>query len=477
MRCIDTFLCFCVAALFFLSAPVFAQDTQRVIEAQQRQLEMQQKQLEEQRKMLQELQQQVEGLAKSEKESQGQEAAKHTPTSAEREKPEREESVLEKRIRDPRNRPEGMKIPDGWIPVPGRKTDVRFGGFVQVNFIHDFQNAGFPYGEFISSQILVPTDDTPNTEFDPRTSRLTFETRTPGPRDSYYNTFFSIDFAGNPEEGSIQPRLRQAYLSGVGVFSGAAFAVGQTQTTFNDLGVWPDIFDLEGPNAMTGLRQVLARYSFTLDEAKHLIADFALEQPETGVQNGNGLRILPDALARINWHQDWGHLAAVALGRQLVAESTSGTGEDSAFGWGLSFSGELKVPNSKDNFRFQVQGGSGIGRYVFDLGSAPTPQGAVYNDATAELSPLAEFGAFGAYQHYWAAKWRSTLAVGYLWMNNQTEQPPDELKQTIYAVGNVIYRLYDRLDFGLEYYWGQRKDKDDRTGNANRLMFSLKYPF
>ena len=507
---ISTLLCPCVAAVFLLSTPALAQDAQiqapshsaqprnaakvqelqRIIAEQQRQLDAQQEQLEAQKKMLQELQQQVQGLAEcapppqapqttqqAMEPAQAHEAAKHTATSAEKEEREWEEAMFEKLLRDPRTWPEGMKRPDGWIGVPGRKTDVRFGGFVQVNFIHDFQNAGFPYGEFITSQIAVPTDDTSNTEFDPRTSRLTFESRTPGARDSYYNTFFSIDFAGNAGESLIQPRLRQAYLSGIGLLSGAAFTVGQAWTTFLDLSVWPDIFDLEGPNAMTGLRQVLVRYAFTLDEEKHLIADVALEQPETGVQNGNGLRNLPDAVARIRWQQDWGHLTGALLGRQLVAEGTSGTGEDSAFGWGLSLSGELKVPDSKDNLRFQVQGGSGVGRYVFDLGSAPTPQDAVYNDATAQLSPLDEFGAFGAYQHWWADKWRSTLVVGYLRMNNLTEQPPDELKQTIYAVGNLIYRLYDRLDFGLEYTWGQRTNKDDQTGYANRLMFAVKYPF
>ena len=421
MRSVLTFSCKVLVMVLCLSTSVFAQDAhsqassdtarqgnaakvqelQRIMEGQQRQIDAQQEQLQAQEKKLQELRQQVEGLAESEKAPQGQEgtqqgpepsqtqeAAQQGPEPAQKAKLERKESLLEKLFRDPRNRPEGMKIPDGWIPVPGRKSDVRFGGFLQANFIHDFQNAGFPFGEFISSQIPVPTDDTSNTEFDPRTSRLTFETRTPGPKDSYYNTFFSIDFAGNGEESSIQPRLRQAYLAGIGVFTGAAFAVGQTWTTFSDLNVWPDIFDLEGPNAMMGLRQVLARYSFKLGEVKHLIADFALEQPETDVQNGNGLRNLPDAVARIRWHQDWGHLTAAALGRQLVAESTSGTGEDSAFAWGLLLSGELKVPDSKDNFRFQVQGGSGIGRYVFDLGSAPTPQDAVYNEASQNVAGI-----------------------------------------------------------------------------------------
>ena len=148
---------------------VKVQELKRIIEEQQRQLDAQQKQLEAQKNMLLDLGQQVQGLAESAappqatqqatEPSQTQEAAQHTPTSAEEEKLEWEESMFEKLLRDPRNRPEGMKLPDGWIHLPGRETDVRFGGFVQVNFIHDFQNAGFPYGEFISSQISVPTDD------------------------------------------------------------------------------------------------------------------------------------------------------------------------------------------------------------------------------------------------------------------------------------------------------------------------------
>jgi hypothetical protein len=173
MRRISTLLCPCVAAAFLFSAPALAQDAQiqtpshstqprnaakvqelqRIIAEQQRQLDAQQEQLEAQEKTLQELQQQVQGLAESApprqapqatqqatEPSQTLETAKHTSTSAEKEELEREESVFQKLLRDPRTWPEGMKRPDGWIGVPGRKTDVRFGGFVQVNFIHDFQN-------------------------------------------------------------------------------------------------------------------------------------------------------------------------------------------------------------------------------------------------------------------------------------------------------------------------------------------------
>ena len=209
----------------------------------------------------------------------------------------------------------------------------------------------------------------------------------------------SMDFAGDQTEGSIQPRLRQAYVTWVGPWSNISFTAGQAWTTYLDLGVWPELFDLEGPNAMTGTRQGLVRGSYAFGKDKNLIFDVALEQPETAVANGNGLRDLPDLVARLNWQKDWGHLQAAAIGRQLVAESTAGTGRDSAFGWGLSFSGNWLVPGTKrkhapsddlgarqDNIQFQIQGGSGTGRYVFDPGAAPTPQDAVYDDATAELN-------------------------------------------------------------------------------------------
>lgn len=190
--------------------------------------------------------------------------------------------------------------------MPGRRTQLRFGGFVQANFIHDFQNTGFKFGEFIASKIPVPTENVSNTEFDPRPTRLTFETQTPTERVGVVNTLISIDFFGQAQEDSIQPRLRQAYLSWEGLLTHAAITVGQAWTTFSDLSVWPDIFDLEGPSAMTVIRQVVARASFSLDHAQHLVADFAVEQPETEVQNGDGLTNSPDLTARINWHQDWG---------------------------------------------------------------------------------------------------------------------------------------------------------------------------
>ena len=422
-------------------------------------------------------------------------AEPQAPSAPEESKQKPEPSVFQQLARDPKTRRSGRPPGDGWIPVPGTNTEVRFGGLVQANFIHDFENTGFPFGDFIPSHIPVPTDDTPNTEFDPRTSRLTFESQTNVEEYGSVHAMVSMDFAGSAQQGSVQPRLRQAYVSWVGVKTKAAFTVGQSWSTFLDLGVWPDIFDLEGPNAMTGSRQGLVRGSYAFDDAKRLVGDLAVEQPESDVEGGTGLTSLPDLVARINRQRDWGHLQVAAIGRQLIAESTTGTGRDSDFGWGLSLSGRLNVPGTKrqspladergsylgwgprqDNVRFQIQGGAGIGRYVFDLGGAGG-QDAVYDAATAQLTPLEEVGAFGAYEHWWADRWRSTLVGGVVRIDNQATQPSTALKETIYAVANLVYRPFNRMDVGIEYYWGQRENKDGDTGDANRLMISVSYGF
>jgi hypothetical protein len=395
--------------------------------------------------------------------------------------------VYEKLTRDPKMLRHGADAREGWLSIPGKETSIRFGGFIQGNYIHDFQNTGYPYGDFIPSLIPVPTDNTSGTQFDPRTSRITFETKSPT-KVGTVNTYFGFDLSTS----SAAPRLRQAYVSWTSNRKGGNILLGQSWTSMIDLGVWPELFDLEGPNAMTGLRQVVLRYSFTLDKSKQWVAAASLEQPTTMVQNGIGFEALPDLAANVTWTRDWGHLGAAGIARQLIAESTGNTGRDQAFGWGLSFSGSLKIPGTKrdtpkellgnlgprqDNFKFQLAGGYGIGRYVFDLGSAPEPQDAFYNTESTEIKPLSEVGAFGAYQHWWTDRLRSTLVGGWVEKTKLTELPDDEFKQSIYAVLNLIYRPFNRIDVGVEYYWGQRTNKDGQSGQANRLLVGVNYVF
>jgi hypothetical protein len=377
---------------------------------------------------------------------------------------------------DPRNRKHLELGKQGWISGPGDNTFLRFGGFVQVNFIRDFQNTGYSFGEFMPSVIPVPTEYTPSLTFDPRTTRITFETQT-DTKKGMVNTFIEMDFSGFAQKGSIQPRLRQAYVAWINAKKRQSLMVGQATTTFTDGDIWPESFDLEGPNAMTYLRQVIIRYSFMLSRSDKWIGSLAFEEPLSSVQYGKGLEEFPDIIFTTKWKEKWGHLRFGALGRLLIAESISGTGKAENFAWGLSLSGQVMVPYRHDNFQFQMVGGQGTGRYMMDLGAASIGQDAVYDSLSITLTPLDAYGGFVAYQHWWMDNLRTNVVGGYVNLMNQPIQESDALNETIYVVANTIYSPFNRFDIGLEYYYGQRINKNTNAGHANRLMLVVKYSF
>jgi hypothetical protein len=240
---------------------------------------------------------------------------------------------------------------------------------------------------------------------------------------------------------------------------------------------------------MTAVRQGLIRGSRALGEKKNLVFDVSIEQPETLVQNGIGLTDWPDIVGRLNWQLEWGLLQGMVLVHNLVAESLTGSGRDSAFGYGLSLSGSWKVPGTErvsaldysgsrqDLIQFQIQAGSGTGRYVNDLGALPTGQDGVHVDATQSLEPLDQAGYFAAYRHWWADRYYSTFAYGVEEVDNLTSQPNDAHHRGTYALVNLGYMAFRRMNVGLEYTWGERENKNGQTGKANRINLAFNYGF
>lgn len=379
-------------------------------------------------------------------------------------------------LSDPRNRTHLKMEKQGWLGGARSNTLFRFGGFVQINFIRDFQNTGYNYGEFIPAIIPIPTDNKSNLAFDPRTTRITFETQTEM-KKGVIGTFIEMDFSGQSESGSIQPFFRQAYISWINTKKRQSLLIGQATTTLTDGNIWPETFDLEGPNAMLYLRQVIIRYSFIIPKTDDWIVSIAIEEPNSLVQNGKGISKIPDLIVVANWKKKWGNLRFGTLARQIAAEDDAGNEEAKSFAWAISFSGKLKIPNTKDNFQFQLVFGDGAGRYIQDLGATSEGQDAFYDPNSNTLTSLEAASGFIGYQHWWTDKIRTNVAAGYVEVTNLDLQDDVALKATTYVVANTIYSPFKRFDVGLEYSYGQNKNKILDTGHANRLMLGVKYSY
>ena len=98
-----------------------------------------------------------------------------------------------------------------------------------------------------------------------------------------------------------------------------------------------------------------------------------------------------------------------------IDEGTLGVpDDDSALGYGVSLSGKLKVAD-KDDFRFMVTVGEGLGRYV-----GLNTVNAVAVNSMGELETIGTISGFASYRHFWGEKSRSNITFSYFKADNPT---------------------------------------------------------
>ena len=362
----------------------------------------------------------------------------------------------------------------GSIVLPGTNVSIQIGGFVQLDAISD-GNAIGSKDSFIVSSIPTAGDTAGQTQFSVRQTRLFVRTEAPTEWGAFV-THVEGDFFG-PDGTDF--RLRHAYGE---IGDKHKLLAGQTWSTFADASVYPAIFDYQGPNGGIFPRQPMIRYTEVVRP------DFqwqvAVEDPNpdvstaTTISPGNDTARMPDLIGNIRWMPDWGHLQLAGILRELTFDPVSGP-RSTDIGWGFNFTGMVKVfepveKGKQDNFTFEALGGQGIENYINDSGGLGLDG---FVDAGGDLSALGVYGGFIAYQHYWSAKWASSLGYSFLHVDDKSGQGGGTYKEGHYGVVNIMYYPVDRIWMGLEGLYGIREDQDGSSGSDGRLSLSVQYRF
>ena len=358
-------------------------------------------------------------------------------------------------------------------------TRVTYDGYVKLDAISQRTSGGQLPGNSILRDFLIPVAIPVggeasgfDTDFSARQTRFLFKTETDVGSDHKLSGLIELDFnvtSGGDERisNSFVPRIRNALIN----YDNWTF--GQGWTTFMNVGALPDTLDFIGVTPGTAFdRQPLIRYT-------NGGLQIALEQPETVVTSNTGARViagddqLPDIVGRYNWNGDWGNFTITAIARQLHISQDDLLGvDDSAWGYGTSVSGKLKV-GARDDFRFTATLGEGLGRY---MGLNIVNDAAI--DTDGMLDPIATYSGFAAYRHVWSDNLRSNIAGSYFKADNPiqltTDQVTDESWNTFV---NLIWTPVGPLNVGVELMYAERILEDGRSGNLQRVQFSTQYNF
>jgi hypothetical protein len=360
----------------------------------------------------------------------------------------------------------------GSIRIPRTDTAIKFGGRVRFATVFSLEALGTE-DRFLTNSIpmegSVEAGKGPRTNFSARASRLNFDLRTPA-GDHYMRAFIEGDFAGTGNAF----RLRHAFIQY------ARIVAGQTWSTFSDPEADAKDLDFEGVSSENITRQPLVRVSWRSSQPLRFAA--AAETPSASITGGVGVNLSPDLVGRVYWRfWDSGHLQLASVYRGIRGEADVPAGaQDRVSGLGGSLSGVVPmhrwVPG--DRVIFQVNGGRGTARYINDLNSLGG-QDAVF-DSTGQLHALPVIGWYIDYEHSWnqveslrKLHTRSSLIWSYVAVNNVEAQPPDAYEHTNRYVGSLIVSPGPKLDVGLEYIWGMRRNKNGDRGHSSQIQVVL----
>lgn len=380
-------------------------------------------------------------------------------------------------------------------PMPVSDVDITYGGFVKMDAIASVYSDGdvaTPGGlrDFYNPNSLpVAATSAAENEYSmldmhAKETRLFFKIDGHVPTGKL-GAYLEMDFLVNPGAGTevvtnaYNPGLRRAYIT----YNN--FLFGQDWSTFQNTGAFPDSLDfIRAPTEGTVFsRQPQIRY--TLPAFLGGDWQFSLENSETTVRSVGGSTFvtgdgqLPDLVVRYNWKASFGEIDAAVLGRQLRADLAP-TGDaapnnvvsGTAGGYGISVSGKLNS-FGKDDVRFMVTAGDGIGRYVA-LGAAPDSVA----DANGELETVKEIAGYVAYRHPWNERWRSSLMVGSLSIDNDTALMGTGVTDSVTSGRvNLLYSPVEKLTFGVEFTHAQKDLENGEDGRMDRVQLSAMYAY
>ncbi|MEM1080751.1 MAG: DcaP family trimeric outer membrane transporter [Pseudomonadota bacterium] len=362
--------------------------------------------------------------------------------------------------------------------VEDNKPEFYWGGYIKVDTIlSDFEDgvvSGDSIGRdfFVASTIPVGGEGEGYVlDIHARQSRFFVGANHSFDENNELAAYLEFDFLATPGgnervSNSYVPRMRHAFLRW------NDWLVGQTWSTFMDVSTLPESVDFIGPAGSTSfIRQPQIRYSrngFSI----------ALENPETTVTpNGGGARIdtddgvVPDLAMNYRFSDDWGHVQVGGLLRQLAFEDQGLGVDDTQYGWGLSLSGKFML--GRDDLRWMVHHGDGMGRYV----GLNFSNGAVI-DNNNQLEAIGTTGGFVAYRHLWSEKWRSNAVISYLEVDNPVQFTGLNVSESNWSGQiNLMYSPVKPLTFGIEYLLAERDLETGQSGRLNRFQFTGKYAF
>lgn len=278
-----------------------------------------------------------------------------------------------------------------------------------------------------------------------------------------YQLYIEANFTGY---GSRDFKLKKAYAQL------NDFIVGYAVTTFSDPAAQPPMVDANGPSNKISPANVLVRYMPRL--GKHWTLAVSAETPSTavsadGVATRSVQNWVPDGAAFVQY--GWGsdsHIRLSGIVRSLsYRDELAGENRHRA-GWGLMLSSvahpgpRLTTYASINYGRGYASMGGDLANGSYDLIVNPATPGRLY-------APGSLGWCVGVQWNFRPELFVSVSASSTRLYVEDASALPGEFRRGVLAAANCFWNVTPRIQFGVEFDYGRRRDCDNSSRDAYRV--------
>ena len=360
------------------------------------------------------------------------------------------------------------------------QTTFKFGGYAKSDIIFSNYDKGNP-GKNISGEFHVPslipvngTETYNDLEFHVKESRFNFDISS-NINEKPVRAFIEMDFMLSPGgnervSNSYSPRVRHFF------FTYDNFLFGQTWSTFMIVTLPNDLDFIGAAEGVVFQRQAQVRYTLKGENGNW---QFALENPQytltpniDGGARTQASGLAPDLIVRKNFKANWGSFSIAAIGRGINYFDTVGDRQMTP-GYGITTGGKIKV-GKRDDIRFTVTAGNGLGRYV----ALNFVNAVILDPSKNDIATINSINYYVAYLLHWNDKFQSSFNASMFFGDNANALSTAAINKSAqsYSV-NLLYTPAPKLMFGVEYMYANRELQNGDKGGMNRVQFSAKYAF
>jgi hypothetical protein len=262
------------------------------------------------------------------------------------------------------------------------------------------------------------------------------------------------------------------------------YGVGQYDSNFMDISVFPNTIDYWGPPGMVFVRT--PQFRVTPYKDLGMTVAVSLEAPNSAIDTGKitdvdpslgagiqGKNKLPDLVGSIRYEGDWGHVRAATILRQVGFHNTASADGEPAnekTGYGINLSGTWKVFGF-GQLNWQAVTGKAIASYMNDGGIDLAP------NASLQAETVRSQGYLIYYNHNWSDKFTSAIGYSQHKQSNTEGQFGTAFRRGSYGSLNVLYQLNKNMMTGGEYIWGKNETKDGASATDARMQWSTRVTF